>query len=379
VAAGAGFCQSGGVFAVGEVRLLFSDAALEIDKDASTSPFRMSKSHRNSGAGDLEMQAVASRDVKQMSNDELVMRLETLKVGVAAAVAAPVTVAAPAPSAPAPAPAPNPHWSFLAWTFYMSVVGGLINGVSLSGIFFEATTHMTGDSSKLVIRWMHPPKQDDVLGQSISGWWYLAFIMSFSMGSFIAGAVLCERDMVKKDGSRKVLQMDSPHTCKFKTTHQIMFTWEMLFLILAAVVTKYVDDDAEGTVQQGDKYSKFMYSMCLVCCAAGMHNSITTASKTIIVRSTHVTGTITDIFMVLGFYARTGNPIHLWKLKVCSIPFHLFFLFIYEPAALDAVQSHTYIQLVTRSCRFGSQAGSAFLSEFLWAQVFFLQLMHGVS
>ena len=237
---------------------------------------------------------------------------------------------------------------------------------------------MTGDSSKLVIRWMHPPKQDDVLGQSISGWWYLAFIMSFSMGSFIAGAVLCERDMVKKDGSRKVLQMDSPYTCKFKTTHQIMFTWEMLFLILAAVVTKYVDDDAEGTVQQGDKYSKFMYSMCLVCCAAGMHNSITTASKTIIVRSTHVTGTITDIFMVLGFYARTGNPVHLWKLKVRSIPFQR------SPCSsassvLDAVQSHNLIQLVTRSCRFGFQAGSAFLSECLWAQVFFLQLMYGVS
>ncbi len=71
-------------------------------------------------------------------------------------------------------------------------------------------------------------------------------------------------------------------------------------------------------VQHGDKYSKFMYSMCLVCCASGMHNSITTASKTIIVRSTHVTGTITDIFMVLGFYARTGNPVHLWKLKVST-------------------------------------------------------------
>ena len=71
-------------------------------------------------------------------------------------------------------------------------------------------------------------------------------------------------------------------------------------------------------VQHGDKYSKFMYSMCLVCCASGMHNSVTTASKTIIVRSTHVTGTITDIFMVLGFYARTGNPVHLWKLKVST-------------------------------------------------------------
>ena len=112
-----------------------------------------------------------------------------------------------------------------------------------------------------------------------------------------------------------------------------MFTWEMLCLVLAAIVTKYVDVQVEGDVQNGDKcvttaaiahltsnmlcrYSKFMYSMCLVCCASGMHNSITTASKTIIVRSTHVTGTITDIFMVLGFYARTGNPVHLWKLKV---------------------------------------------------------------
>ena len=66
------------------------------------------------------------------------------------------------------------------------------------------------------------------------------------------------------------------------------------------------------------RYSKFMYAMCLVCCASGMHNSITTLSKTIIVRSTHVTGTITDIFMVLGFYARTGNPVHNWKLKVRS-------------------------------------------------------------
>ena len=257
---------------------------------------------------------VTTKDLKQMSNDDLVARLETLKVG-ATVAAPPVAAPAPPPVPPPPSP-PNPHWSFLLWTFYMSVIGGLINGVSLSGIFFEATTHMTGDSSKLVIRWMHPPTENDVLGQSISGWWYLAFIMSFSLGSFISGAVLCERDMVKKDGSRKVLQMDSPYTCKFKTTHQIMFTWEMACLILAAMVTKYVDVQVEGDVQHGDKYSKFMYAMCLVCCAAGMHNSITTASKTIIVRSTHVTGTITDIFMVLGFYARTSNPVHLWKLKV---------------------------------------------------------------
>jgi hypothetical protein len=104
-----------------------------------------------------------------MTNDDLVARLETLKVGVAV-TAPPATASAPAapPAAPAPPP-PNPHWSFLLWTFYMSVIGGLINGVSLSGIFFEATTHMTGDSSKLVIRWMHPPTKDDTLGQSISG------------------------------------------------------------------------------------------------------------------------------------------------------------------------------------------------------------------
>jgi hypothetical protein len=202
----------------------------------------MSKSNRNS-LGDVEMQA-PPKDLKQMSNDDLVARLETLKVG-ATSVALPISTPTPAPAAPAPSP-PNPHWSFLLWTFYMSVIGGLINGVSLSGIFFEATTHMTGDTSKLVIRWMHPPKEDDVLGQSISGWWYLAFILSFSLGSFICGAVLCERDLAKKDGSRKILQMDSPYTCKFKTTHQIMFTWEMICLIMAAILTKYVD------VQEGD-------------------------------------------------------------------------------------------------------------------------------
>jgi hypothetical protein len=112
---------------------------------------------------------------------------------------------------------------------------------------------------------MHPPTKDDTLGQSISGWWYLAFILSFSLGSFICGAVLCERDMAKKDGSRKILQMDSPYTCKFKTTHQIMFTWEMVCLVLAAMVTKYVDVQ-EGDVQHGDKYSKFM-------CVAPWHHT----------------------------------------------------------------------------------------------------------
>jgi hypothetical protein len=228
----------------------------------------MSKSNRSS-LGDLELQPT-TKDVRQMSNDDLVARLETLKVGAASAASPAIPTPPPAAAAPAPAP-PNPHWSFLLWTFYMSVIGGLINGVSLSGIFFEATTHMSGDSSKLVIRWMHPPKEDDVLGQSISGWWYvmpfpsvcfcnilrryLAFIMSFSLGSFICGAVLCERDMAKKDGSRKMLQMDSPYTCKFKTTHQIMYTWEMICLLMAAIVTKYVDVNVEGDVQHGDKYA----------------------------------------------------------------------------------------------------------------------------
>lgn len=213
------------------------------------------------------------------------------------------------------------HWSYLLWASFMSLVGGTINGISLSGVFDSPATHMTGFSSNMAIRWLRPPKGNDVRGPSITGWWYLLFMMCFVAGSFAVGAVLIERDrdennVIIASKPPRQLTMDSPKIHRWKTTHQIVLTIEMGLLLLSMVIVSFVDEGVVDSIDAHQQFNRFLMSLCLVCSASGIHNSMTTYCRTLPVRSTHVTGTLTDIGMILGFAMRTRQKQHLWKLKL---------------------------------------------------------------
>lgn len=59
----------------------------------------------------------------------------------------------------------------------------------------------------------------------------------------------------------------------------------------------------------------------------GVHNSLFTNFSGAVVRTTHVTGLMTDIGLILGHWIRRGEEVKdLWRLKVL-VPLYLGFLF----------------------------------------------------
>ncbi|CAF1391589.1 unnamed protein product, partial [Adineta ricciae] len=68
-------------------------------------------------------------------------------------------------------------------------------------------------------------------------------------------------------------------------------------------------------------------SAYLVCLGFGLQNGMCTTYSGAVIRTTHVTGTMTDIGLILGqavFHKRTRK--NLWKLKIL-VPLYLSFLF----------------------------------------------------
>lgn len=66
-----------------------------------------------------------------------------------------------------------------------------------------------------------------------------------------------------------------------------------------------------------NKWDAFPPSAYLVCLACGLQNGMCTTFSGAVIRTTHVTGILTDIGLIIGqaiFHKRTRK--HLWKLKI---------------------------------------------------------------
>lgn len=154
----------------------------------------------------------------------------------------------------------------------------------LGGLYSYTVSHSTGNTSKLAIYLLG--------GNSVSFFVVSAIIAAFVLGAFIAGFIVGD--------------------AKFKLGK----SYGMLLLIESAALLLsflFLSNDQ-------------VYGEIFAAFACGAQNAMTSTYSGAVVRTTHMTGILSDIGSVCGQIFRPGTRAETWRLKVL-IPLWLSFLF----------------------------------------------------
>lgn len=154
-----------------------------------------------------------------------------------------------------------PNWVQGA-AFLLAVNAGMINVLSLVTVLHQSISHMTGNVSVLAIDLVHFDGQHVI---------YLALvILSFVLGSFYSGYILGNSHF--EIGRR----------------YGIPLSLVALFIFTSWLFLPYFP----------------RYGLLWSCVAMGMQNAMVSHYKGTIIRTTHLSGVLTDIGLVLGYKAR---------------------------------------------------------------------------
>jgi len=144
---------------------------------------------------------------------------------------------------------------------YLAFVGGFVNssGFVLIGTF---TSHVTGNVGRLA--------NDTALGQYGAAIAALSLVLSFFVGAFSASAIV-ESRFLSSAGPR---------------AYAVALGLES-FLLLSFTALSYVTSGAHARVLDAEA--------ALLCAAMGLQNALVTRLSGAVVRTTHLTGVITDL------------------------------------------------------------------------------------
>lgn len=218
-------------------------------------------------------------------------------------------------------------WSFILWCLLSATLAGLVDGASLSGVYREATSHLSGVSTKMALRLQDPPLALTTalasnLGYSLSFWDYLIIVCSFGLGSLICGFVLVDFGV---QGSPEPLLLNVNLGSALNFQHRVVIALSALSLLLSSLIVYCMEHHIcfFGSCHSPHAiFAQMFLSMTFASCACGLLNGLTSCSKTMIFRASHMTGTITDAFLLVGYYIRTGlfpRP-HAVRFGVSSLP-----------------------------------------------------------
>lgn len=206
-----------------------------------------------------------------------------------------------------------------AWV--LASIAGMANVVGLLGIQHEAVSHMTGTVSRLGVA-MSGGDGQQVL--------HLLFVL----GSFLIGATISSvlvRDRVLKPGRR----------------YGIVLILESALLFAAIPLLN----------------AQMILGACAASCACGMQNAMASLYSGAILRTTHMTGILTDIGIVIGslFYQKEKDWLKLLLFGVilsgfitgCMISARIFPYLEYEtlllPAGVAGICGSTYFVVRTHT------------------------------
>jgi len=176
----------------------------------------------------------------------------------------------------------------------LSFASGFVNGVTYLGVTSAGgkevsftTSHMTGTTTVCGIELSKRNEEQFVIR--------LCILISFVFGAGLAGL------------------LTNSQTPTFEISPEYGFCFLVLStLLLLACVIAFVDDT-----------SYLYYYLCSM--AMGYQNALTSKYSGSLIRTTHVTGALTDIGLISGQYFR-GSTAQLWKLPVLCCLVVSFFL-----------------------------------------------------
>jgi uncharacterized membrane protein YoaK (UPF0700 family) len=174
-----------------------------------------------------------------------------------------------------------PDW---AWTaaWALAFVAGMVNVVGLLSFKQQALTHLTGSTSLLA-----------VAITSLDGWAVLHFVAL--LGAFIVGTALSG-----------LLIGNAP--LKLRRRYGVALGVQSVLLV--AAVPLLINGHPAG--------------IYVICSASGLQNGIGSIYSSGLVRTTHLTGLITDLGLSLG-HALRGVPVDARRVRLCLVIISAFF------------------------------------------------------
>lgn len=165
-----------------------------------------------------------------------------------------------------------PRWVWLGGSV-LAFIAGIINAVGFLSFQHQGVTHLTGTTTALSIAIVHPQ------GAHLAG-------MAGILASFIFGATLCG-----------VIVQDS--ALQLGRRYGVALIIESVMLIVAVPFL----------------HRQSVLGNCLASCACGLQNAMATTYSGATVRTTHVSGLITDIGTMLGHKVR-GLPFNKPRMQL---------------------------------------------------------------
>ena len=157
-----------------------------------------------------------------------------------------------------------PRWVW-GGAFALAFVAGMVNAVGLLGLEHQAISHVTGTSS-----WLANAIAEQDGGRALH---FLAILTAFAFGAMVSGLLIA--DSVLKLGRR----------------YGVALMLEAILLGLAVPL-----------LQHGNDWGIYAAS-----CACGMQNAMASTFSGAVVRTTHLSGIITDLGILFG-HALRGLP-----------------------------------------------------------------------
>lgn len=216
-----------------------------------------------------------------------------------------------------------------AWVSYISFVAGALNAITMQGLFAQPVTAMTGITTAIATRMKFHPIDSARGSASYNSGELAALLISFGCGCFVCGFFLTQPSSA--DPSQYVLRRnDHPNLKDWKWKHQALVT--------ACLVTLFMSYGIAGTHTRGDKmfaqtidfdqleYGGFLFACLCASFASGILNTLTSLGRRITIRSCHVTGTLNDIGLGVGFALRSGSHRFIWRVRLLVCTYISFWL-----------------------------------------------------
>ncbi|CAM4323538.1 YoaK family protein [Acinetobacter pragensis] len=154
-----------------------------------------------------------------------------------------------------------PLWVQLG-AFFLAINAGMINVLGLVTVLHQSVSHMTGNVSMLALAVVH--------WQPASILYLFLIVVSYVIGSFYSGLIL---------GSSQF---------SFSRLYGIPLSLIALFIFLCWLLLPYFP----------------RYALLWACVAMGVQNAMVSHYKGTIIRTTHLSGVLTDLGLALGYRVR---------------------------------------------------------------------------
>ncbi|MDC0534806.1 DUF1275 domain-containing protein [Francisellaceae bacterium] len=217
------------------------------------------------------------------------------------------------------------YWLLFITSMILLFNAGIINSVVLYRAYHKSVVYMTGNVSFLG-RYLADNKMIVFLH-------VLAIVVGFLIGAIINGILLRKQSFSLDNAYGKSLML------------QASFLAFGTFLIA----------NRFPIVHHFDEF--------FIAIAGGMQNSLTTKYSGAVVRTTHLTGTITDLGIEIG-HLLSGKECHPWKIMFFSSSILFFFLGSLFGAHWSDLMNHSYYYLLSPSIIITFLVGLAFLIKF---------------